>query len=87
MRNLLLFVLILVGIWWLRRVLGPKSRGGGAGASRGGQGKAPAGEGAMERMVECAHCGVHVPESEGVSDAGRFYCSEAHRRLGPGRGR
>lgn len=88
MRNLLLFVLILVGVWWLRRAFGSKSRGGGrASGSRAGQGKASAGEGAMERMVECAHCGVHVPESEGVSDAGRFYCSEAHRRLGPGRGR
>lgn len=87
MRNLLLFILILVGVWWLRRAFGPKLRGGGdAGRSRAGQDKA-AGEGAMERMVECAHCGVHVPESEGVSDAGRFYCSEAHRRLGPGRGR
>lgn len=33
-----------------------------------------------ERMVECAHCGLHVPESEAVSAAGRSFCSDAHRR-------
>lgn len=32
-----------------------------------------------ERMVACAHCGVHLPASESVSDsAGRAFCSAAH---------
>ena len=34
-----------------------------------------------ERMVACAHCGVHLPESEALESAGRRYCCEAHRRL------
>jgi uncharacterized protein len=38
----------------------------------------------IEQMVACAHCGLHVPESEGVR-AGGFFCSEEHRRLGPRR--
>lgn len=34
---------------------------------------------APERIVACAHCGVHVPESEAVSDAGNHFCCAAHR--------
>lgn len=33
-----------------------------------------------EKMVQCAHCGVHLPLSEAVSDAsGVQFCSEEHR--------
>ena len=36
-----------------------------------------------ERMVACARCGVHLPESESLEgDAGGRFCSEEHRRLG-----
>jgi uncharacterized protein len=31
-----------------------------------------------ERMLACAACGVHVPESEGVKAAGQFFCCKAH---------
>ena len=37
---------------------------------------------APERMVACARCGVHLPESEAVQTEGRHFCSEEHRRLG-----
>lgn len=30
-------------------------------------------------MVRCEHCGVHLPETEAVSEAGRHWCSVAHR--------
>jgi uncharacterized protein len=33
-----------------------------------------------ENMVVCAHCGVLLPESDGVAADGQFYCSEAHRQ-------
>ncbi|NMG29032.1 PP0621 family protein [Aromatoleum evansii] len=80
MRNLLLLVLVLVGIWWVRRAL---NRPGGTDSSAGKQ----TGErkGVPERMVSCDHCGVHVPESEGVRDGDRFFCCEEHRRIGSGR--
>ena len=39
----------------------------------------------VEGMVSCAHCGVHLPRSEAVLDAGQAYCSEAHRLAGPSR--
>ena len=35
-----------------------------------------------ERMVSCVHCGVHLPQSEALEEAGNFFCSDAHRRLG-----
>jgi len=35
-----------------------------------------------EAMVPCAHCGVNIPRSEALGAAGRFFCSEEHRRLG-----
>jgi uncharacterized protein len=31
-----------------------------------------------ERMLACTTCGVHVPESEGVKAAGKFFCCKAH---------
>lgn len=85
MRNLLLFLLILVAIYYVRRKL-PRS---GADSARSadwdeqrttGRGKSTGAQ--IEQMVACAHCGLHVPESEGVRGADGFFCSEAHRRLG-----
>jgi len=40
-----------------------------------------------ERMVQCAHCAVHLPEGDAISDGARFYCNEAHRRAATASGR
>jgi len=32
-----------------------------------------------ERVVSCAYCQVHVPESEAVSADGHFFCGDEHR--------
>lgn len=77
-RNLILFILLLVAVWWIRRQI---LRVGAARAKR-AHDTQPA---PPQQMLACAHCGVHVPEGEGVSDAGVFYCCDAHRRLGPRR--
>lgn len=34
----------------------------------------------VERMVTCAHCGVHLPESDALADGENHFCNEAHRR-------
>lgn len=34
---------------------------------------------AAEDMVRCAQCGVHLPKSESITSAGKFFCSDAHR--------
>jgi uncharacterized protein len=38
---------------------------------------------ALEDMVRCARCGVHLPKSEGFLSQGSFYCSDEHRQQGP----
>lgn len=32
-----------------------------------------------EDMVQCAHCGVHLPKSESLEAGGRYFCNAAHR--------
>lgn len=39
----------------------------------------------VERMLSCAHCGLHFPSSEGVQAQGHDYCCAAHRDAGPRR--
>ncbi|MDD2989924.1 MAG: PP0621 family protein [Zoogloea sp.] len=88
MRNLLLFILFLLGLFFVRRALrrtlgglgGRKEDVGGGGARQGAE--APREVLEAEQMVACAHCGLHVPESEGVRGNGAFFCSSEHRRLG-----
>jgi len=31
-----------------------------------------------EHMVQCANCGIYVPEQEALQRSGRYYCSQAH---------
>jgi uncharacterized protein len=38
--------------------------------------------GQSETMVQCAVCGVNVPQSEAITAGGRWFCSEEHRLRG-----
>lgn len=87
MRNLLLFVLFLIGLFYARRALRGKGGNAGKAADKGpdaaGGGRQREAEHLeIEQMVACAHCGLHVPESESIRGAGEFFCSDEHRRLG-----
>ncbi|MCL2657300.1 MAG: hypothetical protein FWD62_07710 [Betaproteobacteria bacterium] len=74
-RAILIVLAFLLGIRWLwRKLLGAAAGKHNGPASR-------RAEVSAEKVFPCAHCGVHVPESEGVRVNGRFYCSEAHRCL------
>ena len=42
---------------------------------------------APEMMVVCAHCGVHIPQSDSVVENNVFFCSEAHRQAGKASGK
>jgi uncharacterized protein len=83
-KYLLVLLVVGVGIWMLVKRLGS---GGGSGGSAGGSsgGESPGGSerASPVAMVECAHCGVHLPAADAVPEGSRVYCSEAHRRLGP----
>lgn len=36
-----------------------------------------------QAMVQCLHCGVHLPRGEALIDARGAFCSQAHRLAGP----
>lgn len=33
-----------------------------------------------EDMVDCAHCGVHLPRGEGIVSEARYFCSAEHEQ-------
>ncbi len=70
----LVLLLVVLAVWFL--VKGLKK------APRPARERRPAETLAGERMVSCAHCGVHLPQSDATAAGTRFYCSEDHRRLG-----
>lgn len=70
MKYLLLISIVLV-LWWAWRKRSSHSQEGGA---------AP--EKVPEKIVACAHCGVHHPLSESLSEGPQFFCSAAHRAAG-----
>ncbi|MFO1275282.1 PP0621 family protein [Sphaerotilus uruguayifluvii] len=80
MGKLLLMVMLgLAFVWWLR---------GGARRDAGGSARAPAagpaGAGsALQTMVRCAHCGLHLPQAEALEHEGQAYCGRLHRLAGP----
>jgi uncharacterized protein len=75
--RLLIWLVLAVVAWWIlrpRRKAPPAAPPPRASAS-----SAPA-----EAMVDCARCGLHLPDSEALRDAqARAYCSAAHRDAGP----
>ena len=75
MTKLLLLALLIVGVVLLVRA------GGRAARRRADAAEAPKARG-EEDIIPCAHCGLHLPRSEGVPAGDRFFCSEEHRRVG-----
>ncbi|HEY4371271.1 MAG TPA: PP0621 family protein [Burkholderiales bacterium] len=72
MKILFIIVLIAVAIAWLR-ARARAEEGAAQAAQR------PAGQAEPERMVSCAQCGLHLPASEAVFDAGGVaYCGAPH---------
>lgn len=77
MKYLLVLVVVVIGLWMLsKRLRGPSARPPGRGAG-GARPQVPA------EMVECDHCGLHLPAADAVREGVHVYCGEAHRRLGP----
>lgn len=101
MKWLLLAVVVVAVLWWLgrgRRPGGGASSGDGSGSGSGPSNKSASGtprsqgpSTTPQPMVACSHCGVWLPKADALGEAGatspeaRLYCSEAHRRAGPGR--
>jgi uncharacterized protein len=69
MRTLLILIAIVVVVLVLRRMLATPRQ-----ASRSGK--------RVGHMVQCAHCGMYIPEAEAIHHQGHDYCSIAHRDAG-----
>lgn len=85
-RILILLAVVLGVIWWLRaraevRLAEMRARQqareaserAAASAANAGQPVPPA-----EPMVQCAHCGVHLPQGEAIAWRGLHYCRRSH---------
>ena len=72
MGQLIRVLIILAAVWliwhYVRRALSRRV-------------KPPAPPPSSTRMVACAVCGTHVPESEAVRAGGKAFCCEAHREM------
>jgi uncharacterized protein len=66
MKYLVLLLIVLGGIWWIRQQRKPQAPS-----------QPPAGP---QTMLPCAHCGLHIPDSEAVTGKQGLYCSDAHRQ-------
>ena len=69
MKFLLLFLIFMVLLWQWRHAREEKVKH----AMR--KNAAPA---AVVDMVQCAHCGLHLPAGDAVHQAKATYCSAAH---------
>lgn len=71
----LLLLLVIAGVLWAMRPRPPRP-------DRMPPRRQPP---ALEPMVRCSHCGVHLPRGEALWRDERAYCSAAHRDAGPRR--
>lgn len=67
--KVLLLVAVLLVLLWLLRPRRPTRRDRNDG---------PAGH-EVEKMVRCAHCGVHLPRRDALLARGETFCSQEHR--------
>ena len=75
--RILIWLALLLAAWWFLRTRSkaPPIRTDAA---------APPAIAPAEVIVDCAHCGLHLPASEALrDDAGRAYCCRDHRSSGP----
>ena len=73
MKYLIVLLVVVVVFWWLLRSRKPMKV-----ASR-----RPAGDGSPQAMLQCSHCGVHLPRVDALVDERGAFCTEAHRLAGP----
>lgn len=72
MKYLLVLLVVGIGLWALLK----RTRGAGVNPP-------PAKPRVPQAMVECAHCGLHLPASDAVLEGSHVFCSDKHRLLGP----
>lgn len=80
MKYLLVLLVVGIGLWLAaKRLRGPQPPG----RRPADRSTAAADRRRAQTMVECAHCGLHLPAADALAEGSRLYCCDAHRRLGP----
>jgi uncharacterized protein len=72
MKYLIVVLVIALVVWLVLRSKAEKP------AARG-----PATKALPEAMLQCSHCGIHLPRAEALLDERGAFCTEAHRLAGP----
>lgn len=66
-------ILIAIAIWLIITVLKRYRKG----LDQHGESSAAKHQ-SSESMVQCAHCGIHLPQSESIQSHDQYFCSQAH---------
>ncbi|MDF3833519.1 PP0621 family protein [Cupriavidus basilensis] len=80
-RIFLVLAVVLGFFWWLRQRAEARrheERAARPGAAQGPAARQPQAAPPQEAMVQCAHCGVHLPQGEAIAYRGLYYCRRAH---------
>jgi uncharacterized protein len=81
MKYLLVLVLALGMLWlWRHNRQAARKDAEAAEASKATERPARHRQQPAVEIVECAVCGLHLPQSDAVTDARGSYCCDAHRR-------
>jgi uncharacterized protein len=71
-----LLILVIAGVvYWLWR----SARQEGKQVRHSNEPRKPNAPGVPQSMLRCAHCGVHMPETDAVRGRRGVYCSAPHR--------
>ena len=68
-RTLLIVVAIFVALMLVKRLLAGRPR-------------TPPAQPQTPKLVQCAHCGVHVDEAQALRSGERYFCSADHQQRG-----
>ena len=69
MGQLLRIIIILFGLWLILKIIK---------RALGSRENHPSTKPPIAKMAACAHCGVHLPESESIQKDEKHYCCEEH---------
>lgn len=80
MGKYLLWAIIILGALFAARIIAHRSAAKSAAKDK--PAGAPSPSAVSEHMVRCAHCGIHLPQSDAMLIEGNTWCTQEHARLG-----
>lgn len=78
MARILILLAVVLGVFWWLRSRAEARHDEAARPSRSSRPANAPDKGSAEAMVQCAHCGVHLPRSEAIAWRGLHYCRRSH---------